>query len=132
MRRNSRIILVNEEQPAPVGDEPWFGKTLYPLTKDAAAEFGQSYVGDLSKKFKTKTIRRRGHIWSAQASPKKKNVKESADLKESRMSLEDRLAFIEGEKAELASIFENQVWEIELHPEKVNWNQSTFGSSRIF
>ena len=62
MRRNSRIILVNEEQPAPVGDEPWFGKTLYPLTKDAAAEFGQNYVGDLSKKFNNKTIRSRGHI----------------------------------------------------------------------
>ena len=99
-----------------MGDEPWFGKTLYPLTKDAAAEFGQSYVGDLSKKFKNKTIRSRGHIWSAQASPKKKNVKESADLKESRMSLEDRLAFIEGEKAELASIFENQVWEDRASP----------------
>ena len=123
MRRNSRIILVNEEQSAPVGDEPWFGKTLYPLTKDAAAEFGQNYVGDLSKKFNNKTIRSRGHIWSAQAAPKKKNVKESADLKESRMSLEDRLAFIEGKKAELASIFENQVWEIELHPEKVDWNR---------
>ena len=39
MRRNSRIILVNEEQSAPVGDEPWLGKTLYPLAKDAAAEF---------------------------------------------------------------------------------------------
>ena len=85
--------------------------------------------------------------------PRRKNVKESADLKESRMSLEDRLAFIEGKKAELASIFENQVWEIELHPEKVDWNRvmkarfvlkwsadnngkptrkSTFGSSRIF
>jgi hypothetical protein len=23
----------------------------------------------------------------------------------------------------LASIFENQVWEIELHPEKVDWNR---------
>ena len=73
MRRNSRI-MVNEEQSAPVGDEPWFGKTLYPLTKDAAAEFGQNYVGDLSKKFNNKTIRSRGHIWSAQAAPKKKNV----------------------------------------------------------
>ena len=56
MRRNSRIILVNEEQPAPVGDEPWFGKILYPLTKDAAAEFGQTYVGDVTKKFNNKTI----------------------------------------------------------------------------
>ena len=56
MRRNSRIILVNEEQPAPGGDEPWFGKTLYPLTKDAAAEFGQTYVGDFTKKFNNKTI----------------------------------------------------------------------------
>eukprot|EP00435_Cladocopium_sp_Y103_P032775 s1444_g8.t1 len=123
MRRNSRVILVNDEQSAPVGDQPWFGKTLYPLTKKAAEEFGQNYVGNLTKKFANKTIRSRGHIWSAQASPKKKNVKDSADLKESRMSLEDRLAFIEGKKAELASIFENQAWEIELHPEKVDWNR---------
>jgi hypothetical protein len=41
MRQNSRIILVNEEQPAPAGDEPWFGKTLYPLIKDAAAKLAQ-------------------------------------------------------------------------------------------
>ena len=67
--------------------------------------------------------RSRGRIWSAQASPKKTNVKDSADLKESRMSLEDRLAFIEGKKAEVASIFEIQVWEIELRPEKVDWNR---------
>jgi len=98
MRQNSRIILVNEEQPAPAGDEPWFGKTLYPLTKDAAAKFGTTYVGDLTKKFNNKTIRSRGHIWSAQASPKKKNVKDSADLKDSRMSLEDRLALSRARK----------------------------------
>ena len=80
MRRNSRIILVNEEQSAPMREEPWFGKTLYPLTKEAAAEFGHNYVGDMTKKFNNKTIRGRGHIWSVQASPKKKNVKDSADL----------------------------------------------------
>ena len=33
------------------------------------------------------------------------------------MSLEDRLAFVEGKKAEL------NVWEVELHPEKVTWER---------
>ena len=39
------------------------------------------------------------------------------------MSLEDRLAFVEGKKAELAAIFEHNVWEVELHPEKVGWGR---------
>jgi len=34
-----------------------------------------------------------------------------------KMSLEDRLAFVEGKKAEL------NVWEVELHPEKVDWGR---------
>ena len=33
------------------------------------------------------------------------------------MSSEDRLAFVEGKKAEL------NVWEVELHPEKVTWER---------
>lgn len=35
------------------------------------------------------------------------------------MSIEDRLAFMEGKKAELSAIFENNVWEIEMNSEKV-------------
>ena len=35
------------------------------------------------------------------------------------MSLEDRLKFMEGKKAELASIFENGVWHLETSPENV-------------
>ena len=37
--------------------------------------------------------------------------------------MEDRLAFVEGKKAELAAIFEHNVWEVELHPEKVDWGR---------
>lgn len=36
------------------------------------------------------------------------------------LTLEDRLAFLEGKKAELMSIFENGVWEIELDPQSVD------------
>ena len=39
------------------------------------------------------------------------------------MSLEDRLAFLEGKKNELSSIFENGVWEIELDPQSVDHNR---------
>ena len=81
-------------------------------------------MGDFSQKLQSnQTIRCRGHIWAAQAFPKRKAVKESADLRESKMSLEDRLAFVEGKKAELAAIFEHNVWEVELHPEKVDWGR---------
>ena len=40
-----------------------------------------------------------------------------------KMSLEDRLAFVEGKKAEPAAIFGHNVWEVELHPEKVDWGR---------
>lgn len=36
------------------------------------------------------------------------------------MTLEEREAFIEGKKAEVASIFENGVWEVEAVPQKVD------------
>ena len=39
------------------------------------------------------------------------------------MSLEDRLTFLEGKKAELSSIFENGVWEIETDPASVDHNR---------
>lgn len=91
-------------------------------TKKAAEDRGQHYVGDFTQKFAThKTFRCRGHIWATHAVPKKKAVKEAADLHENKMSIEDRLAFLEGKRAELSAIFENNVWEIELHPEKVDW-----------
>ena len=83
------------------------------------------YIGDLTNKLnRCRTLRGRGHIWQAvgagAGAPKKKNVKESADLNERHMSLEDRLSFLEGKKAELSSIFENGVWEIEMNPETVD------------
>ena len=39
------------------------------------------------------------------------------------MTVEDRLSFFEGKKAELMSIFENDVWEIELDPQAVDYNR---------
>ena len=36
------------------------------------------------------------------------------------MTLEDRMSFMEGKKAELSSIFENGVWEVETQPERVD------------
>ena len=87
-----------------------------------AEKTGLYFIGDLSDKFsRCKTLRGRGHIWQAvgAAGPKKK----SADLNENRMTLDDRLAFLEGKKNELSSIFENGVWEIELDPQSVDHNR---------
>ena len=121
----TRKVHVNEKESQKFGDGPWFGKTLYPLTKEAAEKYGYSYVGDFATKAQSsKSFRSRGHIWSAVASPsKKKKANDAADLSERKMRLEDRLAFVQGKKAELASIFENQVWEIEMQPEKVDWGR---------
>jgi hypothetical protein len=46
-----------------------------------------------------------------------------ADLKESRITVEDRLTFMTAKKAELQSIFENGVWQLELEPEKASEGQ---------
>ena len=107
MQKGSRTIY--DEQHF---NEALTGKTLYPLTQEGAQQYGSHYIGDMTSKLKRcKALRGRGHIWQAvgAGAPKKKNVKESADLNERRMTLEDRLAFLEGKKAELASIFENGV-----------------------
>ena len=115
LQQGSRTIYVNSKEQQHFS-EAWTGKTLYPLTVSGAEKTGLYYIGDLSDKLsRCKTLRGRGHIWQAvgAASPKKKNVKKSADLNEKKMSLEDRLAFLEGKKNELSSIFENGVWEIE-------------------
>ena len=95
--------------------------TLYPLTKEGAEKHGSAYVGDLSEKMKRrKRFRGRGHIWAAAGVPRKKNAKGAVDLSERCMCLEDRLSFLEGKKAEIASIFENGVWEVETDPQRVD------------
>ena len=124
MQQGSRTIYVNSSEEQHF-NEAWTGKTLYPLTSTGAEQYGLHYIGDLTNKLnRCRTLRGRGHIWQAvgagAGAPKKKNVKESADLNERHMSLEDRLSFLEGKKAELSSIFENGVWEIEMNPETVD------------
>ena len=120
MQRDCRTIYVNGGEVMHF-EEEWLGKTLYPLTKEGAERHGSAYVGDLSEKMKRcKRFRGRGHIWAAAGVPRKKNVKEAVDLSERRMCLEDRLSFLEGKKAEIASIFENGVWEVETDPQRVD------------
>ena len=114
-----RKIYINGEEPYIVGKEPWFGKTLFPLTKQTAEDRRMPYAGDLASKSKGKwTLRGRGHIWAAVGVSRTRRARD--DLKEGKMSLEDRFTFIHGKKAELTSIFENGVWEIEKHPENID------------
>ena len=119
MIHGQRKIYVNGEEPYIVGKEPWFGKTLFPLTRQAAEDRRMPYAGDLASKSKGKwTLRGRGHIWAAVGVSRTRRARD--DLKEGKMSLEDRFTFIHGKKAELTSIFENGVWEIEKHPENID------------
>ena len=125
LQQGSRTIYVNAKEQQHF-HEHWTGKTLYPLTSEGAERTGLLYIGDLTDKLsRCKTLRGRGHIWQAvgAGNPKKKHVKESADLNERKMTLEDRLSFLEGKKAELMSIFENGVWETELDPQAVDHNR---------
>ena len=51
----------------------------------------------------------------------KKKKDNAAEIFENRRCLlKDRLKFMEGKKAELASIFENGVWHLEASPEAVD------------
>ena len=52
--------------------------------------------------------------------PLERKKDNEADLKESRITVEDRLIFMTAKKAELQSIFENGVWQLELEPEKAS------------
>ena len=120
LQNDCRTIYVNGSEPS-YFEHQWLGKTLYPLIKQAAESRGIHYIGDFSDKIKRcRKFRGRGHVWATTGSLKKKQAKESADLFERYMKLEDRLAFLEGKKAELASIFENGVWEVELDPQCVD------------
>ena len=119
MINGQKKIYVNDSETYMVGKGQWHGKTLFPLTKAAATCRRMPYAGDLESKVQNRwTLRGRGHVWTAVGVTKKR--KEKDDLREGRVKLEDRLAFVEGKKAELASIFENGVWEIECHPERVD------------
>ena len=55
--------------------------------------------------------------------PLKKKKDNEADLKESRMNVEDRLSFMTAKKAKLQSIFKNGVWQLELEPERAPKNR---------
>ena len=119
MIQGQRKIYVNQNEPYIVGKTPWFGKTLFPLTRQAVEKRRMPFAGDLAEKTKGKwSIRGRGHIWTAVGVSKTRRAKD--DLRESKMTLEDRLAFIHGKKAELSSIFENGAWEIETSPENID------------
>ena len=64
-------------------------------------------------------------VWMAATRPLKKKKDNEADLKESRMTVEDRLTFMTAKKAELQSIFENGPWQLEVDPDRAS-------ESRIF
>ena len=103
-----------------IGTEPWIGSTMFPLSKDAAAKFNQPFfsIDKKVKKAKRLSTKFDETTWLANLPTKKKKESE-ADLRESKMTLEDRLKFMEGKKAELISIFENDVWELEPNPDAV-------------
>lgn len=70
MTHGQRKIYINKEESYIVGKEPWFGKTLFPLTKQgqAAEARRMPYAGGLATKTKGKwTLRGRGHTWAGRS-----------------------------------------------------------------
>ena len=109
-----------------LGREPWMGATVFPLNRDKAKELNMPCV-NMDKKMrrlkgKDGLIKEENlvseEVFLSTLPMKKKD--NAADLRESKMTLEDRLKFMEGKKAELASIFENGVWHLEANPETVD------------
>ena len=97
LRNGSRQVFVNSKQTYSIGKDQWVGKTLFPLTKEAAHSRRLPYAGDLKDKLNNRwTLRCRGHIWAAVTPPKKKPTPSNVD--EKKLSWEDRLAFVEGKK----------------------------------
>jgi len=98
-------------------------ETLFPLTKEAAQELKMPHI-NLKKKISKSTSgsmeNSPSEVWMAATRPLKKEKDNVADLKESRMTVEDRLTFMTAKKAELQSVFENGVWQLELDPEKAS------------
>jgi hypothetical protein len=84
--------------------------------------FGQGSLVNIDKKVhksKRTSDEVNGAAWLASLVTKKKKDNE-ADLRESKMRLEDRLKFREGaKKAELSSIFENKVWHLGANPARL-------------
>ena len=124
MKESSPTMMVDSVTAAErqLSKDHFFGKTLFPLTKDAAQKAGMPYI-NLSKKVQKSKIgtnfpENSSETWVALSNQIKKKKESEADLRESKMTLEDRLTFLTAKKAELQSIFENQVWELELEPEK--------------
>ena len=97
----SRQVFVNNKETYSIGKDQWVGKTLFPLTKEAAQSRHLPYAGDLKDKLNTRwTLRCRGHIWAAVTAPKKKPT--PSNVGEKKLSWEDRLAFVEGKKVNSA------------------------------
>eukprot|EP00435_Cladocopium_sp_Y103_P059868 s1590_g21.t1 len=94
---------------------------MFPLTKEASAKLQQPFFNIEKEVHKSKRsfIEINESAWLASLA-NKKNKDNEADLRESKMKLEDRLKFLEGKKAELSSMFENGVWHLEPHPDAVD------------
>ena len=104
-----------------ISSDGWLGTTMFPLTKEASSKYQQPFFNIDNKVHKSKRTSDEINqtTWLASVANKKKKDNE-ADLRESKMKLEDRLKFLDGKKAELSSIFENNVWHLETNPDSVD------------
>ena len=125
MREGASTMMVDSVAAAErkISKDGFFGKTLFPLTKEAAQKLKMPYINlkkKISKSISNSMENSPSEVWMAVTRPLKKKKDNEADLKESRMTVEDRLTFMTAKKAELQSIFENGVWQLELEPEKAS------------
>eukprot|EP00438_Fugacium_kawagutii_P019118 Skav204381 [mRNA] locus=scaffold4897:193896:199406:+ [translate_table: standard] len=121
VRDGTQMMLVDSVASAErqLGYDKVFGKTLFPLKKEVAQSMQMPYHNLEKKMRKAKNSELASdEAWVAVTRMiKKKKENNEADLRESKMSMEDRLTFMTAKKAELQSIFENGVWELETNPD---------------
>ena len=82
-----------------ISSDGWLGTTMFPLTKEASSKYQQPFFNIDNKVHKSKRTSDEINetTWLASVANKKKKDNE-ADLRESKMKLEDRLKFLEGKK----------------------------------
>eukprot|EP00435_Cladocopium_sp_Y103_P072234 s20_g39.t1 len=88
-----------------INAEAFFGQTLFPLIKEAALKFKRPCINLKKTSCKTNSNfmdnNSPSEVWMAATRPlKKKKNDNEADLRESRMTVEDRFTFLTAKKAE--------------------------------
>ena len=129
MRDGAATMMVDSVASAErqICSNAFFGKTLFPPNKEAALKLKMPYINPKKKIHKSNsnfTENSPSEVWMAATRPLKKKKDNEADLKEFRMTVEDRLTFMTAKKAKLQSISDNGIWQLETERGKTSTSRA--------